>query len=134
VAVSAATDVAGFARWGASPRTWGAFGGPERELADAYRAASKSGPPARLVLDPRTAARNPYVVEELLAPPGARRGAVLFFADLSREGDALREPVLYADGGALAAASLAGRRGAVVARGTDPWGRPTFTLYRLAPD
>lgn len=134
VAAAAAVDVAGFARWGASPRTWGAFGGPERELADAYRAASRGGPPARLVLDPRSAARSPYVVEELLAPAGARRGAVVFFADLASERLALQETVLYADGGALAVAGLAGHRGAVLARGSDPWGRPTFTLYRLSAD
>ncbi len=134
VAASALLDVAGFARWGASARTWGVFGGWERELADAYRAASRGGPPARLVLDHLSAARNAYVVEELLAPAGARRGAVVFFADLAAERGALSETVLYADGGALEAAGLAGRRGAVLAHGADPWGRPTFTLYRLTPD
>ncbi len=131
---AAAGDVAGFARWGASPRTWGAFGGPERELADALVAASRAGPPARVVLDARTASRNPYVVEELLAPPGARHGPVVAFRDLAGTRAPLGENVLYADGGALAAAGLAGRNGAVVARGSDPWGRPTFTVYRLSPD
>jgi hypothetical protein len=134
VAFSAVSDAAAFARWGASPRTWGAFGGPERELADALRAASRGGPPARVLLDARSAARNPYVVEELLAPPGARRGAVVLFADLAASSAPLKENVLYADGGALEAAGLAGRRGAAVAHGADPWGRPTFTVYRLAPD
>jgi hypothetical protein len=134
VAAAAVADIAGFARWGASPRTWGAFGGPERELADALVAASRSGPPARVVLDWRSAARNPYVVEELLAPPGTRRGPVIFDADFAAEPKALGGNVLYADGGALAAAGLAGRRGTVVARGVDPWGRPTFTVYRLSPD
>ena len=134
VAVAAAVDVVGFARWGASPRTWGAFGGPERELADALVAASKGGPPARVVLDAHGAARNPYVVEELLAPPGARRGPVVAFRDLTDARIALGGNVLYADGGTLAAAGLGGRRGTVVARGTDPWGAPTFTVYRLSPD
>jgi 4-amino-4-deoxy-L-arabinose transferase-like glycosyltransferase len=134
VALAAAADVVGFARWGASPRTWGAFGGPERALADALVAASRSGPPARIVLDWRSAARNPYVVEELLAPPGARRGPVIFAADFTADAGPLRQNVLYADGGALEAAGLAGRRGTVVARGTDPWGKPTFTVYRLSPD
>ena len=134
VGIAAAIDVAGFARWGASPRTWGAFGGPERELADALVAASRGGPPARVVLDARTASRSPYVVEELLAPPGARRGPVVAFRDLAGTYAPLGENVLYADGGALAAAGLAGHHGSVVARGTDPWGRPTFTLYRLSPD
>jgi hypothetical protein len=132
--VSAASDVLGFARWGASPRTWGAFGGREKELADALVAASRGGPPARVVLEPRSAARNPYVVEELLAPPGARKGPVVLFADLVKDRTPLRENVLYADGGALAAAGLPGRRGAAVASGADPWGRPTFTVYRLSPD
>jgi 4-amino-4-deoxy-L-arabinose transferase-like glycosyltransferase len=134
VTLSAASDVAAFARWGASPRTWGAFGGPERELADALVAASKGGPPGRVILDARSAARNPYVVEELLAPPGARRGPVVAFRNLTDAGVALDGNVLYADGGALEAAGLAGRRGAVVTRGRDPWGRPTFTVYRLSPD
>ncbi|MBK9061744.1 MAG: hypothetical protein IPL89_00835 [Acidobacteria bacterium] len=134
LALAAASDVAGFARWGASPRTWGAFGGPERELADALVAASKGGPPARVVLAARGAARNPYVVEELLAPPGARRGPVVAFRDLTDARIALDGNVLYADGGALEAAGLAGRRGSVVSRGKDPWGRPTFTVYRLSPD
>ncbi|MEO8054355.1 MAG: hypothetical protein ABI768_04335 [Acidobacteriota bacterium] len=134
VVISAALDVAAFARWGASPRTWGAFGGPERELADALVAASKGGPPARVVLDARGAARNPYVVEELLAPPGARRGPVVAFRDLTDARIALDGNVLYADGGALEAAGLAGRRGRVVSRGRDPWGRPTFTVYRLSAD
>ena len=132
VAIAALSDVVSFAAWGASPRTWGAFGGPERELADASRAAA-GGAPARMVLDPKTAARNPFVVEELLAPAGARKGPVLYFANLVEERAPLAEPVLYADGGALAAASLAGRNGEVLARGRDPWGRPTFTLYRLLP-
>jgi hypothetical protein len=134
VLAAATADIAGFARWGASPRTWGAFGGPERALADALVAASRSGPPARIVLDWRSAARNPYVVEELLAPPGARRGPVIFDADFTAGTGPLRQNVLYADGGALEAAGLAGRRGTVVARGTDPWGKPTFTVYRLSPD
>jgi hypothetical protein len=134
IVISAAFEVAAFARWGASPRTWGAFGGPERELADALVAASRSGPPARVVLDAPGAARNPYVVEELLAPPGARRGPVVAFRDLTDAHLALGGNVLYADGGALAAAGLAGRRGRVVARGIDPWGAPTFTVYRLSPD
>jgi hypothetical protein len=134
IVISAALDGAAFARWGASPRTWGAFGGPERELADALVAASRGGPPARVVLDARGAARNPYVVEELLAPPGARRGPVIAFRDLTDAHLALDGNVLYADGGALAAAGLAGRRGTVVARGVDPWGAPTFTVYRLSPD
>ncbi len=134
VAAAVAADVAGFARWGASARTWGAFGGPERELADALRAASRGGPPARVVLDAHSAARNPYVVEELLAPPGARRGPVVAFRDLAGARVTLGENVLYADGGALEAAGLAGHRGTVVAHGFDPWGKPTFTVYRLSPD
>jgi hypothetical protein len=134
VGIAAASDVAAFVRWGASPRTWGAFGGPERELADALRDASRSGPPSRVVLEPGSAARNPYVVEELLAPPGARTGPVVAFRDLLDARVRLGESVLYADGGALAAAAFANRHGAVVARGFDPWGRPTFTVYRLSPD
>jgi hypothetical protein len=59
---------------------------------------------------------------------------VVAFRDLTDARLRLGENVLYADGGALAAAGLAGRRGAVLARGVDPWGAPTFTVYRLSPD
>jgi hypothetical protein len=134
VAVSAALDGAGFVRWAESPRTWGAFGGPERELADALSTAQVGGP-RRIVLNFRTASRNAYVVEELLAPPGRRSGPVVLFADLSLERTPLRESVLYADGGELAEIpALGGHRGDVLARGRDPWNRPTFVVYGLGPD
>ncbi len=122
VAAAAVVDISGFARWGASPRTWGAFGGPERELADALVTASRGGPPARIVLDARTASRNPYVVEELLAPPGARRGPVVAFRDLAGARIPLRENVLYADGGALAAAGPRGPSGGGRRAGRGPVG------------
>lgn len=134
VAISAALDIAGFARWAESPRTWGAFGGPERELADTLSAARAKGP-RRIVLNLRTASRNAYVVEELLAPPGHRSAPVVLFADLSRERMNLRESILYADGGELATLpALGGHRGEILARRRDPWGRPTFVVYRLGPD
>ena len=134
VAVSAALDAVAFARWAESPRTWGAFGGPERELADALSAAQAGGP-RRIVLSFRTASRNAYVVEELLAPPGRRSSPVVLFADLSGERTPLRESILYADGGELAAIpALGGHRGGVLARGRDPWDRPTFVVYGLGPD
>ena len=134
VAVSAALDTASFVRWAESPRTWGAFGGPERELADALSAVQAEGP-RRVVLNLRTASRNAYVVEELLAPPGHRSAPVILFADLSRERMTLRESILYADGGELATIpALGGHRGDVLTRGRDPWGRPTFVVYRLGPD
>ena len=134
VAVSAALDAAAFARWAESPRTWGAFGGPERELADSLSAAQAGGP-RRIVLNFRTASRNAYVVEELLAPPGRRSSPVVLFADLSGERTPLRESILYADGGELAAIpALGGHRGGVLARGRDPWDRPTFVVYGLGPD
>jgi hypothetical protein len=47
----------------------------------------------------------------------------------------LRESILYADGGELATIpALGGHRGDVLTRGRDPWGRPTFVVYRLGPD
>jgi len=59
---------------------------------------------------------------------------VIFDADFAAAPTPLGQNVLYADAGALEAAGLAGRRGTVVARGADPWEKPTFTVYRLSPD
>jgi len=132
VAVSAVSDVTAFASWGKSPRTWGAFGGPERELADALveEGGRKEAP---FVLDPQSGARNYHVVEALVGGPGdaGRRVSAL---DLSRlpEGSRLRREILYADGGVLERSGrLAAFSGRVVRRGGDPWGAPAWVLYRL---
>ncbi|HEV8267301.1 MAG TPA: hypothetical protein VGR00_03675 [Thermoanaerobaculia bacterium] len=132
VLVSAASDVTAFASWAKSPRTWGAFGGPERELADALVEEGGRGE-APLVLDPRSGARNYHVVEALVGGPGdvGRRVSAL---DLSRlpEGSGLRREILYADGGVLERSGrLTHFAGRVVRRGADPWGAPTWVLYRL---
>ncbi len=71
----AVLDVRGFVRWATSPLTFGMFGGPERELADAIRQELLRGR-AEVILHPVAAARNPIVVEMLLSRPGETRPAV----------------------------------------------------------
>jgi len=75
VAVAGLTDAAAFLRWLASPRLEGAFGGPERALADAIRDDLDGHGPADVVLAP-AAARNAFVVDALLARPGSGRPAI----------------------------------------------------------
>lgn len=80
LAVSSALDAAAFLRWLSSPRLEGAFGGPERRLADAI-AAERAARPADVVLAPG-AARNAFVVDALLQPPGSGVPAIRQARDL----------------------------------------------------
>ncbi|HEX7581026.1 MAG TPA: hypothetical protein VF580_13605 [Thermoanaerobaculia bacterium] len=82
--VSGALEAASFLDWLSSPRLFGAFGGPERELADAIRGEVSSRRAAGLVLDPR-AARNPWVVDVLLASPSGGGRRVLAWSLVSPE-------------------------------------------------
>ncbi|HMM35097.1 MAG TPA: hypothetical protein PKA62_10235 [Thermoanaerobaculia bacterium] len=75
VAVAGLTDAGAFLRWLGSPRLEGAFGGPERALADAIRDDLGVRGPADVVLAP-AAARNAFVVDALLARPGTGRPAI----------------------------------------------------------
>ena len=70
VLVSGALDVAAFVRWSSSPWSWGPFGVPERDLADAVEAEVASRGPAEVVLHPVSGARNVYLVDVLLGRPG----------------------------------------------------------------
>ena len=72
--VSALLDASAFLRWLSSPRLEGAFGGPERRLAEAI-AAERAARPADVVLAP-AAARNAFVVDALLQAPGSARPAI----------------------------------------------------------
>jgi len=68
-------DVTAFLRWLSSPRLYGAFGGPERDLADAISTELAARGPADVVLAPG-AARNSFVVDALLQAPRSTAPAI----------------------------------------------------------
>ena len=68
-------DARAFLGWLSSPRLYGAFGGPERDLADAIRSELASRGAADVLLA-SGASRNAFVVEALLASPRSGRPAV----------------------------------------------------------
>ncbi len=131
VAVAGATDAGAFLLWLGSPRLEGAFGGPERALADAIRKDLDARGPADVVLAPG-AARNAFVVDALLARPGSGRPAIRLADGL----DALRyrpsRDVLYAESAAttppVATATLP------VAEGGALPGFPGWRLVRVPAD
>ncbi|MBL8115443.1 MAG: hypothetical protein JNK60_21355 [Acidobacteria bacterium] len=123
--VTAALEVRAFAGWARTPLTFGAFGGPERELADAISRELERAP-ADVILHPVAAARNPIVVEMLLSRPDDPRPAARV-ADLLGPVPYRFLPeadVLYAGGAAPA--------GAVeIARAPLRPGLPEWRLYRI---
>ncbi len=131
LAASALLDTAGFLRWLSSPRLYGAFGGPERDLADAVRAEISSGGPADVLLAP-AAARNAFVVDALLQPPRSAAPAI-------RQGTGLAElryvpsrDVLFADAATPERSSTPRVLGAVaIASGGVLPGQPGWTLWRV---
>ena len=128
---SALLDAAGFLRWLSSPRLYGAFGGPERDLADAVRAEISSGGPADVLLAP-AAARNAFVVDALLQEPRSAAPAI-------RQGTGLAElrfvpsrDVLFADAATPERSSTPRVLGAVaIASGGVLPGQPGWTLWRV---
>ncbi len=128
---SSALDAAGFLRWLSSPRLYGAFGGPERDLADAVAAELAAGGPADVLLGPG-AARNTFVVDALLQDPRSPAPAI-------RQGPgpaALRwvpsRDVLFADETTAEAVAAARELGAsAVAAGGALAGRPGWSLWRV---
>ncbi len=128
---SALLDAAGFLRWLSSPRLYGAFGGPERDLADAVRAEISSGGPADVLLAP-AAARNAFVVDALLQDPRSAAPAI-------RQGTGLAElryvpsrDVLFADAATAERSSAPRALGAVaIASGGGLPGQPGWTLWRV---
>ncbi len=134
VLFSGLSEAAAFLSWGASPRTWGAFGGPERELADAIAGERAAGDVVPVLLAPG-AARNADVVDALLGHPGDGGRRTTRTVGLLDAGVLARLPsaVLVADGGALLGVQGSKGRVRLLARGTDPWGEPTFFLYRVSP-
>lgn len=124
-------DAAGFLRWLSSPRLYGAFGGPERDLADAVRAELASRGPADVLLAP-AAARNAFVVDALLQSPRSAAPAI-------RQGTGLAElryvpsrDVLFADAATPERSSTPLALGAVAmtSGGVLP-GQPGWTLWRV---
>lgn len=128
---SALLDAAGFLRWLSAPRLYGAFGGPERDLADAVRAELAARGPADVLLAP-AAARNAFVVDALLQDPRSAAPAI-------RQGTGLAElryvpsrDVLFADAATAERASTPRALGAVaVTSGGGLPGRPGWTLWRV---
>ena len=128
---SALLDAAGFLRWLSSPRLYGAFGGPERDLADAVRAELSSRGPADVLLTP-AAARNAFVVDALLQAPRSAAPAI-------RQGTGLAElryvpsrDVLFADAATAERSSTPRALGAVaVASGGALPGQSGWTLWRV---
>lgn len=124
-------DAAGFLRWLSSPRLYGAFGGPERDLADAVAAEISSGGPADVLLGP-AAARNAFVVDALLQSPRSAAPAI-------RQGTGLAElryvpsrDVLFADAATPERTSTPRVLGAVaIASGGVLPGQPGWTLWRV---
>lgn len=128
VGVAGATDAGAFLRWLGSPRLEGAFGGPERALADAIRADLAARGPADVVLSPG-AARNAFVVDTLLARPESGRPAIRLADGL----DALRyrpsRDLLLAESSATARPAAPGSL-AVATGGALP-GFPGWRLLRV---
>ena len=128
---AALLDTAVFLRWLSSPRLYGAFGGPERDLADAVSADISARGPADVLLTP-AAARNAFVVDALLQGPGSASPAI-------RQGTGLSEPryvpsrdVLFADAATEENSSEPRSLGAVpVASGGVLPGHPGWTLWRV---
>ena len=130
LAVSALLDAAAFLRWHSSPRLEGAFGGPERRLADAV-AAERAVRPAEVVLAPG-AARNAFVVDALLQDPWSGAPTIR----QARGIDALRfvpaGELLFADAATEERATAPRALGAEpVATGGALAGFPGWTLWRL---
>lgn len=128
VAVAGATDALAFKRWLGSPRLEGAFGGPERALADAIRADLDARGPADVVLSPG-AARNAFVVDALLARPGSGRPAIRLADGLGALRYRPSRDLLLAESVAAARPAAAGSL-AVATGGALP-GFPGWRLVRV---
>jgi hypothetical protein len=129
--VSSALDTAGFLRWLSSPRLYGAFGGPERDLADAVAGELAAGGPADVLLAPG-AARNAFVVDALLQAPRSPSPAIRQAPGLGSLRYVPSRDVLFADvatdpGGAAPRALGA----SPVASGGALPGFPGWVLWRV---
>jgi hypothetical protein len=131
VAVSSAADAAAFLRWLSSPRLYGAFGGPERDLADALAADLAVRGPADVLLAPG-AARNAFVVDALLGDPRSGRPAIRQGGSPATLRYVPSRDVLFADAAtAETADAVLSLGGSVVAGGGALPGRPGWSLWRV---
>ncbi len=138
IVVSGALEAASFLDWLSSPRLFGAFGGPERELADAIRGEVLSRRADGVMLDPH-AARNPWVVDVLLASPsgGGRRSlSWSLISPESLENAAIaaksgRTILIAAPGTQDAFEAVKARGGEAIAVSTPLEGFPGWVLCRV---
>lgn len=131
LAASALLDTAGFLGWLASPRLYGAFGGPERDLADAVSTELSTRGPADVLLSP-AAARNAFVVDALLQRPSSASPAVRQAASLGELRAVPSRDLLFADA-ATEERSFPPRAlgGVPVAAGGVLPGQPGWVLWRV---
>lgn len=130
---SAFLDASAFLRWLASPGLEGAFGGPERRLADAI-AAARAARPADVVLAPG-ASRNAFVVDALLQAPGSGAPAIRQAHGLAALRYVPAGDLLFADAATEERAAAPRALGAErVASGGAIEGFPGFALWRLPRD
>lgn len=128
---SALLDAAGFLRWLSSPRLYGAFGGPERDLADAISAELSARGPADVLLAP-AAARNAFVVDALLQEPRSASPAIRQGAGLAELRWVPSRDLLFADAATAERASTPRSLSAAsVATGGVLPGHPGWTLWRV---
>lgn len=134
VGVSCALDVTGFLAWGASPRLEQVFGGRERRLSAAI-AAETARAPADVLLHPRAAARNVYLVDVLLGRPGDGARHAVRVGTPGLETSWLFVPardVLYAAGADRSTRSaVEGMGGRLVAEDAATPGAEPWALYRI---
>ncbi len=131
LAASTLLDTAGFLRWLSSPRLYGAFGGPERDLADAVSAEVSVRGPADVLLAPG-AVRNAFVVDALLQGPRSPSPAIRQVSSLVELRYVPSRDVLFADAATEGGASTPRGLGAVsVASGGVLPGQPGWTLWRV---
>jgi hypothetical protein len=127
-----AAGVTGFLTWASSERLFGAFGGPERSLADAI-AAVRERDAAPVLLDP-VAVRNHHIVDTLLRDPASPSPAVrlLDFRSESPLGKTANRDVLLALSAQEDRAPLADALGArAIAQGGSLPGFPGWILYQI---
>jgi hypothetical protein len=131
VAAASLSDASGFLRWLSSPRLYGAFGGPERDLADAVAGELAAGGPADVLLAPG-AARNAFVVDALLQAPRSPAPAIRQAPGLAALRYVPSRDVLFADAATEAASATPRSLGASpAASGGILPGFPGWRLWRV---
>lgn len=131
VVAAAASDASGFLRWLSSPRLYGAFGGPERDLADAVAAELAARGAADVLLAPG-ASRNAFVVDALLREPRSAAPAIRQASGLGAQRYVPSRDLLFADAATGERSAQARALGAVrAASGGALPGFPGWALWRV---